>query len=242
MNTSSLNPTALVTGANQGLGRETVRRLAGLGWTVWLTARDDSAGTAAAEEISKQLPDADVRFASLDVTDDQSVAAAYQAVEKSGTGLDALVNNAGIIGSRAEVLDTAPSDFATTYAVNVLGPVRVTRAFLPLLRRSPQPRLVMVSSAIGSVARTTDPQRPESTIASLVYPSSKAALTMLAAQYAKALPEVRVSAVDPGYTATGLNDHRGTQTLTEGTDAVIAAVTADTVPGLFFDRFGPVPT
>jgi NAD(P)-dependent dehydrogenase (short-subunit alcohol dehydrogenase family) len=99
----------------------------------------------------------------------------------------------------------------------------------------------MVGSGMGSVAVTTDPERVESTIASLVYPSSKAALTMLAVQYDKALPDVRVSVVDPGYTATDLNDHRGTQTLVEGTDAIIAAVADDAVPALFFDRFGPVP-
>jgi NAD(P)-dependent dehydrogenase (short-subunit alcohol dehydrogenase family) len=240
MDTTTTHPTALITGANKGLGRETTRRLATLGWRVWLSARDEVSGTTAAEEIRHDVPGADIRFVRLDVTDDASVGAAYDVVEQAGTGLDALVNNAGVIGTGAAVLDTAPADFLPAYGVNVLGPVRVTRAFLPLLRRSAQPRLVMVSSGMGSVARTTDPDRPESTIASLVYPSSKAAVTMLAVQYAKALPDVRVSAVDPGYTATDLNAHRGPQTVSEGTDAIVAAVTADDVPAPFFDRFGPV--
>src|SRR3954469_3102115 len=114
MDTTS-HPTVLITGANKGLGRETTRRLAMLGWRVWLSARDEASGTTAAEEIRREVPGADIRFVRLDVTDDASVEAAYDVVEQAGTGLDALVNNAGIIGSGAAVLDTAPADFLPTY-------------------------------------------------------------------------------------------------------------------------------
>ena len=91
----------------------------------------------------------------------------------------------------------------------MFGPVRVTRAFLPLLRRSDAPRIVMVSSGMGSLAITTDPARFESTVNGLRYPASKSALNMITTQYAKALPGFRVNAADPGYTATDLNGRRG---------------------------------
>ena len=227
----------LITGANKGLGAETARRLAELGWTVWIGARDTAAGDAAAKTIREEQPDADLRVVALDVTDDASVAAAFDVVAAAGTGLDVLVNNAGIADMAAgDTLATVPADFLATYGVNVLGPVRVTHAFLPLLTASASPRLVMVSSGLGTIAHNNNPARPEHGVPGMVYQSSKAALDMIANQYAKALPAVRVCSVDPGYTATDLNGHSGYQTVTEGTDAIVAAASADEVPGLIFDR------
>jgi len=227
---------ALVTGANKGIGFETVRRLAELGWTVWLGARDAELGKAAVARL-----EGDVRLVSLDVTSDESVAGALATVEAESGRLDVLVNNAGIGGTWADAAETRPADFLPVYGVNVLGPVRMTSAFLPLLRRSAAPRLVMVSSGMGSFGITTDPDRLESTLHGLVYPSSKAALNMITSQYAKALTGVRVHAVDPGYTATDLNGHRGVQTVEEGADAVVQACTRDHLAGVFVDRVGSVP-
>lgn len=102
------------------------------------------------------------------------------------------------------------------FGTNLLGPVRVTQAFLPLLRRSDDPRVVMVSSGMGSLAVTSDPDRLESTIHSLLYPSSKAALNMVTSPYARAVDDVTFTAVDPGYTATDLNDHCGSQSVEDG--------------------------
>ncbi|WP_244930654.1 SDR family NAD(P)-dependent oxidoreductase [Nocardioides sp. W7] len=233
--------TVLITGANKGLGLETSRRLAALGWTVWMAARDTRAATEAADKLRADQPDADLRTVELDVTSEASVASAYDVVAAAGTGLDVLINNAGIIGSFTSTLETTAADFASTYDVNVLGPVRVTRAFLPLLSASARPRLVMVSSGLGSIALNNDPSRDEFGVPGIVYQSSKAALNMIANQYAKALPEVRVSSVDPGYTATDLNGHAGRQTVTEGTDAIVTAASADHVPGAHFDRYGVIP-
>ncbi len=230
---------ALVTGATRGLGLVTVRRLAELGWTVLLGARDAARGAAAA----KELDGLDVRPVPIDVTSEESVAGAVALVDEQFGRLDVLVNNAGIAGARVGAVDAGPDELRAVYETNVFGPVRVTRAFLPLLRRSAAPRVVMVSSGMGSMGRTSDPERVESSFTSLPYPSSKAALNMITTQYARELPEFRINAADPGYTATDFNDHSGYQTVQEGTDAVVALaqVAPDGPTGGFFDRHGPVP-
>lgn len=239
--TAASSPVALVTGANKGLGLETVARLAALGWTVHLGARDAERLDKAVAEVAGRVDGADVRPLLLDVTDDASVAAAVQTVRVASGHLDVLVNNAGVAGTHASPDDTVAADFLPVYGVNVLGPVRMTAAFLPLLRAAAAPRVVMVSSGLGSFAITGDRDRIESTVPSLVYTSSKAALNMITSQYAKFLDGVRVVSVDPGYTATDLNAHSGPQTITEGTDAILSACVDDELPGVFFDRSGAQP-
>jgi NAD(P)-dependent dehydrogenase (short-subunit alcohol dehydrogenase family) len=228
--------TTLITGANKGLGHEAARRLVDAGHDVWVGARDARAGQAAAEQLG-------ARFVALDVTDDASVAAAVQTVRDAGTGLDVLVNNAGIVGSRKPVPETTADDVAAVYATNVLGVVRVTHAFLPLLEESESAVIVNVASGLGSLTVTSDPERLEGRIVALAYPSSKSALVMITTQYAKALPQMRVNVADPGYTATDLNGHNGTQTVTEGTDAIVALAQLgpDGPTGTFVDRHGVVP-
>jgi len=114
---------------------------------------------------------------------------------------------------------------------------------LPLLERSEQPCIVMVSSGMGSMSVTSDPRRGESIIQSLVYPASKAALNMVTTQYAKALPRYRINAVDPGYTATDLNGHSGLKTAAQGAEIIVemAQVAPDGPTGGFFSDEGPVP-
>jgi NAD(P)-dependent dehydrogenase (short-subunit alcohol dehydrogenase family) len=136
-----------------------------------------------------------------------------------------------------------PQDIADVLATNVLGLVRVTRAFLPLLQRTASPVIVNVSSGMGSLTVTSDPTRLESSLISLGYATSKAAVNMLTTQYAKALPGIRINAVDPGYTATDLNSNRGTQTVEEGAEAIVAMAKLDASgpSGSFVDRHGIVP-
>lgn len=154
---------------------------------------------------------------------------------------DAYSQRATTYGWRHEIPSAA--DVRTVFETNVLGVIRVTQAFVPLLERSAAPVIVNVSSGMGSLGVTSDPERLESTLVSLAYSPSKAALNMLTSQYAKALPNMRVNAVDPGYTATDLNGHRGTQTVEEGTDAIVrmACIGADGPTGTFTDRHGVVP-
>ena len=141
-----------------------------------------------------------------------------------------------------ESVARAADDVRGQLDTNVAGVVRVTHAFLPLLRRSEHPAVINVSSGMGSFALTHDPERVESEPTAPLYTASKAAVTMLTTQYAKALPDIRVNAADPGYTATDFNAHSGHQTVTEGTDAIVALATerADAGTGRFIDRSGPV--
>ena len=225
-----------ITGANKGLGYETARRLTELGHTVILGARDPRRGAAVAAVLG-------ARFVPIDVTDDESVARAAADIETHEGRVDVLVNNAGIIGPRVAAGDLTGGDARQVFDTNVLSVVRVTHALLPLLGKSGSPVVINVSSGMGSFALTHDPGRVESTIAAPLYTASKAAVTMLTTQYAKALPGIRFNAADPGYTATDLNGHSGPQTVTEGTDAVVALATepAGAGTGRFVDRFGPVP-
>ena len=224
-----------ITGANKGLGYETARRLAELGHHVIIGARDPERGQAAADRLG-------VRFVPVDVTDEASVKNAAADVEAHEGRVDTLINNAGIIGRHAPADEITGADAEHVLATNVVGIVRVTSAFLPLLRKSQAPAVINVSSGMGSQALTHDPRRVESTIAAPLYTASKAAATMLTTQYAKALPGIRFNAADPGYTATDLNGHRGSQTVTEGTDAIVSLATEDPSAGTgrFIDRFGPV--
>jgi NAD(P)-dependent dehydrogenase (short-subunit alcohol dehydrogenase family) len=222
-----------ITGANKGLGLETARRLAEHGHTVLIGARDDEAGRAAAESVGG-------RFVQIDVTDDDSVARAAADVAAHEGTVDVLVNNAGVAGPMGDPLALTAADFEAVFDVNVLGVVRTTRAFVPLLQASDDPVVINVSSGLGSLEATHDPDRIESTVVSPAYTSSKAALIMLTTQHAKALPSMRVNVVDPGYTATDLNGNSGPQTVTEGTDAVVQLATEGPGhgSGRFVDRHG----
>lgn len=223
--------TTLITGANKGLGRKAAERLLAEGHDVWVGARDPERGQRAAEELG-------ARFVQLDVTDDASVEAAAKTV---GT-LDVLVNNAGVSGRDVPVPEVTADDVLRVYDTNVLGVVRVMRAFAPLLLASAAPVVVNVSSGLGSFAVTSEPGRIEATLREIAYTSSKSALNMMTTQWAKTYPSMCINAVDPGYTATDLNGHSGPQTVQEGTDAIVrmATIGPDGPTGTYVDRHGPV--
>jgi NAD(P)-dependent dehydrogenase (short-subunit alcohol dehydrogenase family) len=225
-----------ITGANKGLGYEAARRLIEVGQTVVIGARDPERGQTAADQLG-------ARFVPIDVASDESVARAADDIAAHEGRIDVLINNAGVVGSRLPAEELAGPQAAEIFNVNVTGIVRVTHAFLPLLRRSEHPAVINVGSGMGSLTLTHDPDRVESKPVAPLYTASKAAVTMLTTQYAKALPDIRVNAADPGYTATDLNGHSGTQTVTEGTDAVVTLATEspEAGTGRFIDRFGPVP-
>jgi len=235
---------AVVTGANKGIGREVARRLATDGFKVWLGARDAVRGTRAAQEL--QAEGLDVRWLEIDVTRDESVAAAVRTVGNESARLDVLVNNAGVaINYDLPPSEQAVADIKATYEVNVFGPIRVTQAFLPLLLAAVAPRIVMVSSYSGSIGRTLDPATPSYSVNMLGYGSSKAALNAITVSFAKELATqgVRVNAAAPGYTATDLNRHKGRRTVQQAAGIIVrlAELDADGPTAGFFDDDGRVP-
>jgi NAD(P)-dependent dehydrogenase (short-subunit alcohol dehydrogenase family) len=243
---NSEQTSVLITGANKGLGFETARRLGVLGWTIFLGSRDEGRGKAAAGKLIDG--GAKVVMVPLDVTSDESVAAALSLVREHTDRLDVLINNAGAPGQGVAPADATVEDIHPVFDTNVYGPIRVTHAFLPLLQAADNPRVVMVSSGGGSFAVVTDPEQPFSKIHELAYSTSKAALNMLTVRYAQALPQIKFNVVTPGevanrtFAATDMNNHTGTLTVTEGTDSFVklATLDADGPTGTFIDRLGPV--
>ncbi|WP_067821502.1 SDR family oxidoreductase [Actinomadura kijaniata] len=238
--------TVLVTGGNKGLGFEAARRLGERGWTVFLGSRDEGRGREAAARLADG--GVDVVMVPLDVTSDASVAGAVRLVREHTDRLDVLINNAGTPGNVVAPADATAEEIHAVYDTNVYGPVRVTHAFLPLLRAADEPRVVMVSSGGGSFAVVTDPDQPVSRMHELAYSSSKAALNMITVRYAQALPDIRFNVATPGevanrkFAATDMNHHTGELTVTEGTDSIVRLATlgADGPTGIFVDRLGPV--
>lgn len=228
-------PVALVTGANQGIGLETVHRLIDAGYRVFLGARDPERGHAAAALVG-------ARFVQVDVTSDESVAFAADVVKREVGWVDLLVNNAGVTGPLRDVHDYTATDIATVLATNVVRYVRVLHAFLPLLEAAADPCVVNVGSGIGSFGLFHDPSRIESQAGTPLYGASKAAINMLTARYAQLLPGIRINIADPGMTATDLSGGRG-HSVTDGTDAIIAFALAGpgTQSGVYRDRTGELP-
>ncbi|TYC07165.1 SDR family oxidoreductase [Micromonospora sp. WP24] len=232
------NKIALITGANKGIGYATARRLGERGMTVLVGARDAARGRDAEGKLRGDGVDA--RFVPLDVTDEASCAAAAELVEREYGRLDVLVNNAGILRAdgSARPSETSVATLREVYETNVFGVVRVTNALLPLLRGAPAARIVNVSSEVGSIAVMTDPQGALFTLTSVPYPSSKAALNMTTAMYAKELRDtpIKVNAANPGYCATDLNHHNGFRTPEQGAEVSVhlATLPADGPSGLLW--------
>ncbi|MGN9844260.1 SDR family NAD(P)-dependent oxidoreductase [Nonomuraea sp. H19] len=244
--TNSEQTSVLITGGNKGLGFEAARRLGELGWKIFLGSRDEGRGRAAADKLTDG--GANVVMVPLDVTSDESVTDAVRLVRKHTDRLDVLINNAGASGRAVAPADATAEEIHSVYDTNVYGPVRVTHAFLPLLQAADNPRVVMVSSAVGTFAVVTDPDQPASKMHELAYSSSKTALNMITVRYAQALPEIKFNMITPGevanrkFAATDMNHHTGQLTVTEGTDPIVklATIDADGPTGIFIDRLGPV--
>ncbi|MEV0068710.1 SDR family NAD(P)-dependent oxidoreductase [Amycolatopsis sp. NPDC050768] len=204
------------------------------GHTVYIGARDATRGREAADQLG-------AKFLQLDVTDDESVAAAAGRL----TELDVLVNCAGAFEGMLKPEDATAGHMREIFDVNVFGVVRTIHAFLPVLRRSDTPVIVNVSSGLGSFGTVNNPERHESRFPLPVYASSKAAVGMLTVQYAKGLPGIRVNAVDPGFTATEMHGMSGDgiQTAEKGTDSIVrlASIGANGPTGTFSDRHGELP-
>ena len=205
--------TALITGANKGIGREVARQLAAKGFHVFVGARNPKAGRKAAEEISKLA--GKTTFLEIDVADNDSVMNAAREFSNVADHLDVLVNNAGIIADGDEaILEISDELFRKTLETNMLGPLRVTRAFVPLLRKSKAPRVVNVSSGGGQLTGGADGWAP-------AYCISKTALNGVTVQLAAVLSKFAVNSVCPGWVRTEMGGENASRSVEEGADTIV---------------------
>ena len=236
---------ALVTGANKGIGHEIAMGLGALGWSVGVGARDDQRREAAVEKL--RAAGVDAFGVPLDVTDDASATAAARLIEQQAGRLDVLVNNAAIAGGTAqEPTRVDPATIRAVVETNVIGVIRVTNAMLPLLRRSASPRIVNMSSSVGSLTRQSGiagEQAPGPV--AVAYSPSKTFLNAVTLQYARELSgtNLLINAGCPGYVATDLNGFRGVRTPEQGAAIAIKLATLpdDGPTGKFFEDAGVVP-
>ena len=234
--------TALVTGANKGIGYEIAAGLARLGFRVGVGARD--AGRREEAVAALRAAGHDVFGVPLDVTDDASVAAAAAQLEAEG-GLDVLVNNAAVTGgSPQEPTRVSAEQVLAVVDTNVVGVIRVTNAMMPMLRRAPSPRVVNVSSTVGSLTLQTAQADAVGPV-SAAYSPTKSYLNAITIQYAKELAGtgVLVNAGCPGYVATDLNGFQGSRTPAQGAAVFLELATLpdDGPTGTFRDETGLQP-
>jgi NAD(P)-dependent dehydrogenase (short-subunit alcohol dehydrogenase family) len=243
--TTQQTRTALVTGANKGIGYAIAEGLGARGFRVGVGARDEGRRSAAVAAL--RTAGVDAFGVPLDVTDDQSVQAAAALVQEHAGGLAVLVNNAGITGGMPQEPTRVDLDtIRTVVDTNVLGVMRVTNAMLPMLRRSASPRIVNISSSVGSLARQSGSGAEHATgPISAAYSTSKTFLNAVMLQYVRELADtdILINAACPGYVATDLNGFRGVRTTEQGaaTALRLATLPDDGPTGGFFEDAGTVP-
>nr|WP_295872006.1 SDR family oxidoreductase [uncultured Chitinophaga sp.] len=231
---------ALVTGANKSIGFEVAQQLAQKGMYVYLGSRNPESGVAAVDKL-KALGLNNVEVIQLDITNDESVTNARKEIGKKTDVLDILINNAGIFGGHPQTaLDATIDQFKAVYDANVYGAVRVTQAFIDLLKKSPAPRIVNVSSSQGSITLHSDPTYKYYDYKGAVYLSSKSALNMYTVVLAYELKNTpfKINAVCPGYTKTDFNGHRGPGTVKDAGKRIVkyALIGNDGPTGKFFSE------
>jgi NAD(P)-dependent dehydrogenase (short-subunit alcohol dehydrogenase family) len=220
---------ALVTGANKSIGFEVARQLAQKGVYVYLGSRNIENGIVAMQKLKAEGLN-NIEAIQLDITDDESVKSARTEIGKRTKTLDILINNAGVFGGHPQAaLDSTIDQFKTVYDANVYGVVRVTQAFIDLLKKSSAPRIVNVSSSQGSITLHSDPSYKYYNYKAAVYLSSKSAMNMYTVVLAYELRDsnFKINAVCPGYTKTDFNGHRGPGSIEDAGKRIIKYALTD---------------
>lgn len=216
--------TVIVTGANKGIGFAVSKKLAERGYEVWMGSRNIELGMKAVDELKKL--NLDVKVLQLDVTDEASVAKAFKTYSESHDSLDLLVNNAGIyvMDKDGPVSTVSLSAIKETFDVNYYGVIRVTQAFLPVIKKGENASIANISSGLGSHELLLGEL---SNIAATGYNSSKSALNTLTVMLSHELKEfgIKVNSICPGYTATDLNNHSGPRSVTDSAEVVANIIT-----------------
>ncbi len=227
--------TALITGANRGIGYEVARQLGGKGFHIFVGARDPQNGREATETLKKT--GAIATFVPLDVSDAQSIADGVHAISEVADHLDVLVNNAAVLLDEDVAITELSADTVNkSLQTNTLGPLLVTQAFLPLLSRSNAPRVVNVSSGGGQLSEGMDTWAP-------AYCLSKTALNAVTSLFAAALPTVSINSVCPGWVRTDMGGANATRSVAEGADTIVWLATdaPKDLSGKFLRDRKPIP-
>jgi NAD(P)-dependent dehydrogenase (short-subunit alcohol dehydrogenase family) len=235
--------TVLITGANKGIGFETARQLAQSGYYVYLGSRDKTRGLDAIKKLN-DLGITNVECIVLDVTHSDSIEVARQVLEATIGSLDVLINNAGISPGQPQNMSSIQMDnLRKVFDTNFFGAVQTTQQFIPLLKKSAQPRIVNVSSGLGSLTAHSQTKNANFAIYD-AYSCSKTALNaftvMLANEFKNT--DFKINSVTPGYTATDLNNFQGMQTAAEAAKAIVKYATLDNdgPTGKFLDIAGEI--
>jgi NAD(P)-dependent dehydrogenase (short-subunit alcohol dehydrogenase family) len=236
----SARKVALITGANKGIGFEITRQLGRAGMTVLLGARNSAQGEASAAILRAEGIDVDT--IELDLLKEATISAAAEWIASQYGRLDVLVNNAGIVDGDDGPPGRAELDAVRrVFDVNFFGTLAVTKAMLPLIRKAKAGRIVSLSSGLASLTLNSDPGWAFASYKMLGYCASKAAVNMMTVQLAYELRDtaIKVNVVNPGFTATDMNGHHGTQTVQEGAaEAVRVALLTDDGPTGRFTETG----
>ena len=234
----------LITGANKGIGLETARQLAGLGYFVYLGSRDQEKGFEALHRLQDE-GFTHVDLLQIDVSNASSVQQAASELESRTEVLDVLINNAAIAGPKQQTFSKCDvRDMKDLFDTNFFGPIQTAQAFLSLLKKSESPVIVNVSSELGSLTMHSDENKMGNWDDYNVYASSKVSLNAFTVMLANGLKNsnFRVNSVTPGYTATDLNDHQGFKSVGEGAKAIVdCVISEDAVSGSFYSDHGIVP-
>lgn len=235
--------TVLITGANKGIGLETARQLANAGYHVFLGCRDKQRGDEAVALLHSEGLN-DVELILIDVVNEQSVQQAHDEVTKRAGHLDVLINNAGIPGDFPQPATNTPDEtFKQVFEVNLFSVARVVRVFVPLMQASSNPRIVNVTSDLGSLGLHTDPTWRHYDVKTAAYGPSKSALNGYTIALAYELKNFKVNAVNPGYTKTDFNNNQGYKTVEEGAAPIVkyAMIDKEGPTGGYFSDYGVTP-
>ncbi|MBN9296904.1 MAG: SDR family oxidoreductase [Filimonas sp.] len=234
-----------ITGANKGIGFETARQLLQQGYYVYLGSRDEQKGNEAKAALHKEgLIHCEVIL--IDVSDDHSVSEACDVLSRKTKVLDALINNAGISGGFPQQASSISIDsIKQVFETNFFGTIRTVQAFLPLLKAASEARIVNVTSDLASLTLHNDPSWVYYAFKGGAYGPSKTALNAYTIALAYELKDtnIKVNAVNPGYTATDFNQHRGTAKVADASRIIVnfATLNANGPTGKFYSDYGETP-
>lgn len=239
--------TILITGANRGIGFETAKQMAELGYFVYLGSRDKEKGEKAVATLNS-MGLSNIALLQIDISDSNSIKEARAELEQTTESLDVLINNAGILGDMPqEPSVTSIENYKKVFQTNVFGTIEVTQQFLPLLGKSESPRIVNVSSEVGSLTENSNPNwlKYDSVKPFFAgYGASKSAVNAytIALAYELRNTKFKVNSVTPGHTATDFNNYKGTKTVEEGAKPIVkyATISGEGASGKFYNDEGEV--